>query len=376
MSFSSKELKTPSRRPLADRSLHPQKERVVTEKKRRGIILMNLGTPDSPSVQDVRKYLRQFLMDERVLDIPFISRFILVNGIITPIRSSKSAALYKSVWTSEGSPLMVHSKALAKAISALRPDDEVAIAMRYGSPTSAEAFEQLKSAGVEEALLVPLYPHYALSSYETAVVDAQEVYKKGGYSFSLDVIPPYFDKPDFLDVLANSIRPYLIQGADHVLFSYHGIPERHVRKCDPTGSHCLSKPDCCSGTHTAHATCYRHQCFYTSKQVAARLGLPKDMWSDSFQSRLGRDPWLQPYTVDVLKKLPNEGVKRLLVVCPAFSADCLETLEEMDVEGRELFLQSGGESFARVPCLNADPAWAAVLNRWLEPKSVDSCTSM
>jgi ferrochelatase len=360
---------------VVNRSLQPQKESVVTVSKRRGIVLMNLGTPDSPSVRDVRKYLRQFLMDERVLDIPFINRFLLVNGIITPVRSPRSAKLYKSVWMKGGSPLMVHSLALAEAISTLRPEDEVVIAMRYGQPSTKKALDKLKAAGVEDALLVPLYPHYALSSYETAVVEAQEVYNKGGYTFSLDILPPYFDRPAFLDVLADSIRPYVDHSVDHVLFSYHGIPERHVRKCDPTGSHCLSTPDCCSGAHIAHATCYRHQCFHTSREVAARLELRNGQWGDSFQSRLGRDPWLQPYTAELLKQLPDRGIKNLVVVCPAFSADCLETLEEMDVEGRDLFLEAGGERFTRVPCLNASPAWVAALNQWLDPKNVSACTS-
>lgn len=350
-------------------------EGAANQTKRRGIILMNLGTPDSASVSDVRKYLQQFLMDERVIDIPYVRRYLLVHGIITPFRSPRSAKLYKSVWTKDGSPLMVHSVALQKKLAALRPDDKIVIAMRYGNPSSQNALDELKQAGVDEVVVVPLYPHYAWSSYETAIVDMQQAYQKGKYSFSLKTLPVYYDRPEFLDALAGSIKPWLKGDPDHVLFSYHGIPERHLRKCDPTGSHCLSRPDCCDVKSEAHAFCYRHQCFYTSREVAARLGLKDGTWSNSFQSRLGRDPWIQPYTAELLPQLPARGVKKLLVVCPAFSADCLETLEEMDVEGRELFLHAGGESFERVPCLNSDPAWVAVLNNWLEEKNVAACTS-
>ncbi len=333
---------------------------------KKGIVLMNLGSPDSPSTSDVRKYLRQFLMDERVIDIPYLSRFFLINTIIAPLRAPRSAKLYKSIWTKEGSPLLVHSKRLKDLIQKLRPTETVVMAMRYGHPDIEDAFDELSKAGVVEVLLLPLYPHYAMSSYETAVVQAMDLLKKKKYGFDVQTIRPYYDDDRFLNALTESIRPHLKEPFDHVLFSYHGIPERHVIKTDPTGSHCLKSGDCCSTASVAHKTCYRHQCFFTTQKVASDLGLHPDSYSSSFQSRLGRDPWLQPYTAALLPKLPARGIKRLIVVCPAFSADCLETLEEMDVEGRDLFLNAGAESFVRVPCLNTDQLWVEAINSWFD----------
>lgn len=327
---------------------------------------MNLGSPDSPEVSSVRRYLRQFLMDKRVLDINPVGRSLLVHGLIVPFRSPKSAKLYQGIWTESGSPLLVHSYQLQQQLQRANPGAVVTLAMRYGTPSAAVALDELRAAGVTEALLLPLYPHYAMSSYETAVEDVLDAYRKGGHTFPIRTLQPYFDDTRFLDVLADSIRPYLEGGADHVLFSYHGIPERQVLKTDPTGSHCLKHPDCCTAPSVAHKTCYRHQCFYTTKAVAERLQLEAGQFSTSFQSRLGRTPWLQPYTAELLPKLPAMGIKKLVVVCPAFSADCLETLEEMDVEGRDLFLNAGGATFRRVPCLNTDPAWVATIQGWLD----------
>jgi len=332
----------------------------------RGIVLMNLGSPDSASVRDVRKYLHQFLMDERVIDIPYLSRFFLVHAVIAPFRAPKSAALYKSIWTREGSPLIAISNRLRKLLQQDREDDLIVISMRYGKPSVEDAFNRLQTAGVGEVVLLPLYPHYAMSSYETAVVDAMDVYSKKGYSFGISTIKPYYDNEKFLNALGESIRPYLTEEYDHVLFSYHGIPERHVINSDPTGSHCLKSPDCCTTPSTAHKTCYRHQCHFTTQAMAAQLQLRPNTYSTSFQSRLGRDPWLQPYTAELLPKLPAMGIKKLVVVCPAFSADCLETLEEMDVEGKNLFLQAGGESFVRVPCLNTNQLWIDTIQSWLD----------
>ena len=327
---------------------------------------MNLGSPASPGVRDVRKYLQQFLMDERVIDIPYLSRFFLVNAVIAPFRAPKSAALYKSIWTREGSPLIAISNRLRQQVQEGREDDMIVTSMRYGQPDMEDAFNKLQAAGIKEVVLLPLYPHYAMSSYETAVADAMEVFKKKGYSFRISTIKPYYDNEKFLNALAASIRPYLNEEYDHVLFSYHGIPERHVKKSDPTGSHCLQSPDCCDTPSTAHKSCYRHQCRFTTQAMAAQLQLRPESYSTSFQSRLGRDPWLQPYTAELLPKLPAMGIKKLVVVCPAFSADCLETLEEMDVEGAQLFLQAGGESFVRVPCLNIDQLWIDAIQSWLD----------
>lgn len=333
---------------------------------------MNLGSPDSTEVKDVRRYLDEFLMDERVIDKPWLFRALLVKGIIVPFRAPKSAEAYKSIWTKEGSPLIVISEQLRDALQK-EMNEPVAIAMRYGNPSPKAAFDELlqKNPDLEEVIAVPMYPQYAMSSYETAVEYAKEEYKKGGYRFKLTTIKPYYNNEDYLNALCESIRPYLKNGYDQILFSYHGVPERHIYKGDVTGHHCLKMPNCCEVPSEAHQYCYRHQCWTTTKLVVERLQIPKEKWSFSFQSRLGRDPWLQPYTAVRLAELPKEGVKKLLVVCPAFVSDCLETLEEIAVEGKEIFLHNGGEQFEMIPCLNVHPLWIGAIAKWVREISIE-----
>jgi protoporphyrin/coproporphyrin ferrochelatase len=328
---------------------------------------MNLGSPDSTSVSDVRRYLNEFLMDKRVIDMPYITRLLLVRGIIVPFRAPKSAAAYRSIWTPEGSPLIVISKQQQQALQQ-QVSEPVEIAMRYGSPSPEEAFDALmkKVNNLQEVVLVPMYPHYAMSSYETAVVYAEEIHRKKKYPFKLRIIPPFYDEEVYLHALTESMRPYVQQDYDHVLFSYHGIPERHVMKTDVTGNHCLKSADCCQVSSPAHKTCYRHQCLTTTMLVAQRLGIPAGKFSYSFQSRLGRDEWLKPYTVRRLEEMPKEGIRKLVIACPAFVSDCLETLEEIAEEGREIFMHAGGESFTLVPCMNAQPAWIGALKSMVE----------
>ncbi len=323
---------------------------------------MNLGSPDSTSVKDVKRYLSEFLMDERVIDFPYIPRALLVKGIIIPFRSPKSAKAYQSVWTKDGSPLMVISEELRKAVQE-KVSEPVVLAMRYGNPTPKAAFDELlkQAPGIEEAVLVPLYPHYAMSSYETAVEYAKSVYKKEKYHFKLTIVEPYYNEERYLNALADSLRPYLEQEFDHILFSYHGVPERHIRKGDITGCHCLKTDNCCTTNSPAHTFCYSHQCKKTTESVAQLLGIPKEKYSISFQSRLGREEWLKPYTAQRLAEMPREGIKKLLVACPAFVSDCLETLEEIAEEGKETFMQAGGESFTMIPCLNTHPAWVETI---------------
>jgi ferrochelatase len=331
---------------------------------------MNLGSPDTTEVGDVRRYLNEFLMDEKVIDVPYLLRLLLVRGIISPFRAPKSAKAYQSVWTKEGSPLIVLSKQLQDALQS-SIEEPVTIAMRYGNPSPKVAFDELmsKSPDLDEVFVVPLYPHYAMSSYETAVEYAVKVHKEQKYPFKLDIIQAFYNDADYLDALCASIKPYLADDFDHIVFSYHGIPERHVQKTDPTGHHCLIKENCCSVDSLAHTRCYRHQIILTTQEAAARLQLPKDKYSFSFQSRLGRDAWLKPYTVTRLREMPQEGIKKLLVVCPAFVSDCLETLEEMAEEGKEIFLASGGESFTLIPCLNVHPMWVKTLAKWVKQRS-------
>jgi len=333
---------------------------------KRGIILMNLGSPDSTDVKDVRRYLDEFLMDERVIDYPYLFRLLLVKGIIVPFRAPKSAEAYKSIWTNEGSPLIVFTKQLQEALQK-QVTEPVEIAMRYGNPAPKQAYDNLlkKIHGLEEVVLMPLYPHYAMSSYETAVEFMKEVHRKNKYSFKLTTIAPYYNNEEYIHALAQSIRPYLQNDFDRLLFSYHGVPERHIFKGDITGSHCLKSPNCCVVDSPAHKYCYRHQCFKTTDLVTNELRIPKEKFELSFQSRLGRDKWLTPYTAERLSELPREGARKLLVACPAFVSDCLETLEEIAGQGKEIFLHAGGESFTMIPCLNTHPLWVNAIAKWV-----------
>lgn len=325
---------------------------------KRVLLVANLGSPATPGVKDVHRYLNEFLMDERVIDLPYWRRLLLVKGIITPFRAPKSAAKYLGIWGPEGAPLIVLTQKMAAGLAA-ETGLPVYVCMRYGAPTPAEALRRLSTEhpDVDEVVLCPLYPHYAMSSYETAVEHVQTAYNKGKYAFDLKVVPPFYAYPAYIEELAASLQPFLSEtDYDHVLFSYHGIPERHVRKSDPTGSHCLQRADCCSVRSSAHATCYRHQVRQTTELVAEKLGLPKHSYSLSYQSRLGSDKWLSPATSDELAALPGRGIKRLLVLSPAFMIDCLETLEELHDEGRETFMEAGGQLYDVVPCLN-ERAW-------------------
>lgn len=331
---------------------------------------MNLGSPDSTEVKDVRRYLDEFLMDGRVIDTPLLWRVLLVKGIIVPFRAPKSAAAYRSIWTKDGSPLIVISKQLQQALRE-QVKEPVALAMRYGNPAPWTAYDELleQQPDLEEVVLVPLYPHYAMSSYETAVEYAKKIHRKRKYSFKLTIVPPFYDDAAYLEALIDSVKPYLEKEYDHIVFSYHGIPERHVHKSDVTGQHCLKVENCCAVDSEAHKTCYRHQCIVTTNRVAQALNIPASKYSFSFQSRLGRDEWLKPYTAVRLTEMPKEGIKKLLILCPAFVSDCLETLEEMGEEGREIFLHAGGKEFTLIPCLNVHPLWIKAVKAMVEKVS-------
>jgi ferrochelatase len=334
----------------------------------KGVLLVNLGSPDSPGVGDVRRYLHEFLMDGRVLDMPWAVRAFIVYGCILPFRPRQSAEAYHKIWTAEGSPLIAISQRLRAELQQ-RVSVPIELAMRYRHPSIETAVQNLSRAGVNQLLLIPLFPHYAMSSYETAVERVKQVVARRARQISLQVQPPYGDAPDYIAALVASAADYLAKDYDHLLFSFHGVPERHLRKADPTGHHCLVESNCCHVASLAHATCYRAQCFKTVAAFAAKANVPPTKFSVSFQSRLGRDPWLKPYTDRELARLAASGVKKLLVICPAFVADCLETLEEIGLRGRETFLQSGGTEFNLIPCLNTHPFWLTALQnmvvRWL-----------
>ncbi len=333
----------------------------------KAILLVNLGSPESPQAKDVKPYLREFLMDEKVIDKPFLFRYLLIEGIILRTRPQKSAEAYQKIWWNEGSPLIVLSERLQKLVQQ-NTQLPVGLAMRYGNPSIQSGLEKLKAENpdLKEVFVIPLYPHYAMSSYETVVDKVNAVVKEDFSDLTVSFKDVFYNDAQYLDILANSLKPALEKDYDHILFSYHGIPERHVHKTDPSGSHCLKIEDCCNQNSSAQPFCYRHQVFETTKAIAQRLNLPKEKYSDSFQSRLGRDPWLQPFTDHVIEELPKKGVKKLVVLCPAFVSDCLETLEEIGMEARKEFLKAGGEEFTLVPCINTHESWAKLLAQWGE----------
>lgn len=331
----------------------------------KGVLLVNLGSPKSPEPKDVKPYLDEFLMDKYVIDVPYLLRALLVRGIILRKRPERSAAAYKKIWTDEGSPLIVLSKRMHEKVKK-QVDIPVSLAMRYGEPSILNGLQELVDQGVTDVLLFPLYPQHAMASTTTILVLAEELRKKHFPQLTFTNVPAFYNKPDFIDNLANSIKRHLADfDYDHLLFSYHGIPERHIRKTDVTKSHCKIDGSCCNTPSPAHEFCYRHQCFETTRQVVERLGIPKEKYSESFQSRLAGDKWLEPYTDIEINKMPEKGIKKLAVVTPAFVADCLETLEEIAMEARHQFLEHGGNDFLAVPCLNDDDDWSATVAKWI-----------
>lgn len=329
----------------------------------RGVLLVNLGSPDTPTERDVRRYLTQFLMDPHVLDMPYLLRKAVVSLSILPKRVPESAAAYRSIWTRDGSPLVVISRMVEKRL-AQQTGMPIALAMRYQHPSIEQGLQELLARGVTELLLIPLYPQYALSSYETVVREVEKQLVRLRTNIAVKVKTPFFADPLYISALAVRARRQLQWHFDHLLLSFHGLPERHLKKTDPTGKHCLQQADCCDVPSKAHDTCYRAQVRQTAALFAATAGLAKDQWSISFQSRLGKDPWLTPFTDHVLAELAKAGKKRLLIMCPAFVADCLETLEEIGIRGKEIFRAHGGEELRYIPCLNNFPDWIEVLAHW------------
>ncbi len=310
----------------------------------RGVLLVNLGSPESPSVKDVRRYLREFLMDERVIDSSWLVRKFVVECLILPFRPKQSAHAYQKVWTQEGSPLIAISRQQQKLLQE-KLTFPVALGMRYGNPSIESAIKELLAKGVDRIFLIPLYPHYAKSSTETVVVEVHRVLRALNARALLEVQPPFYNDPLYIDALVASARPYLDKGYDHLLFSYHGLPERHVQNMPQEMD-------------------YRYQVYETTRLFTEKMGIPKDKYSVAFQSRLGRDPWIKPYTDFEIPKLAAQGVKRLAIISPAFVADCLETLEELGIRAREQFLAAGGESFQLIPCMNDHPQWIETLKSW------------
>lgn len=324
-----------------------------------GVLVVNLGSPDAPTVAAVRAYLRVFLSDPRVLDMNPIGRWFLLNFVILPTRPKASAHAYQQIWTEEGSPLLVHGRALVEGMRESLPAHfDVELAMRYGSPSITSGLDALLQRGADRLVIFPLYPHYASSStgstLEAVYTDLAARYATP----SVSVVPPYYADPAFLEALeAVSVPTLEAEQPDYVLLSFHGLPERHVKLSDHSGEHCLQVEDCCSSITVANRDCYRAQCYATARLLAERLNLQEGAWGVSFQSRLGKTPWIQPHTDATLAALAAKGVKRLAVLCPAFTADCLETLEEIQIRNAAAFVEAGGERLSLVPCLNSHPKW-------------------
>ncbi|HEY9899230.1 MAG TPA: ferrochelatase [Pantanalinema sp.] len=334
-----------------------------------GVLLINLGTPNAPVTAEVRDYLAEFLGDSRVLDMPAPVRKLLLNLVILPFRPRKSAAAYREIWTEGGSPLRCHSDdLLARVREALGPEVPVEFAMRYGTPSIESALHVLRRQGVNRLVVLPLYPQQASSTGGSSL---QEVYRVAGTCYnvpSLHVVAPFYEHPAYVRASAAVARPVVADfEPDHVLFSFHGLPERQIRKGDDAGSHCLVSEGCCARITEANRNCYRAQCYASARAIAGALSLSPERYSVSFQSRLGRIPWIQPHTEEMLVRLAEKGVKRLAVVCPAFTADCLETLEEIGIRARATFVSAGGEDLRLVPSLNAHPEWVEAIKELLTP---------
>ncbi|HLQ38507.1 MAG TPA: ferrochelatase [Planctomycetota bacterium] len=328
-----------------------------------GVLLVNIGTPDSPSVRDVRAYLGEFLMDRRVIDLPAPLRWLLVHGAILRTRPARSAAAYRSIWTDRGSPLRVHTEDLAAGLRRALEGEVAAVevAMRYQKPSIAAALQRCSGAGIDHLVVVPLYPQYSAAAWASTFDAVTAAAARLPVVPSLSFLPPFHREPLFLDAIATVARPRLVAFApDRVLMSFHGLPEQHIRAADRSGSHCLASADCCAQATAANAGCYRAQCYATAAGIAARLGLAAAQYEVAFQSRLSRK-WIQPFTDRRLRELAATGCRRLAVLCPAFVADCLETVEEIGIRARADFRAAGGDDLCLVPCVNAAPEWVSGL---------------
>jgi ferrochelatase len=327
----------------------------------KALLLINLGTPNSPKPSDVKKYLDEFLMDPLVIDIPWIARVLLVKGIILNTRPKKSAEAYEKVWTERGSPLLWHSQDLVTRVQeCLYPKMNVFLAMRYGQPSMESVISKIKEANPEELIVLPLYPQYSLAATQSSIDELEKQLTQLKWRpKNMHVVRDFYDEGSFIGSFAERIAEEQKSfKPDHLLFSYHGVPERHCRKTDPSGSHCFSSPNCCDVITEANRNCYRAQCVATTRAICTALNLKASEYSLAFQSRLGRTPWIRPFTDEILPTLPPKGIKRVLVACPSFVADCLETLEEISIRAREDFIAAGGEELKLVASLNSTKSWA------------------
>lgn len=329
-----------------------------------GVLLVNLGTPDSPAVGDVRRFLRQFLSDRRVIRLPRPLHWLLLNLVILPFRPHKAAAAYRAIWTSEGSPLLHFGRGLAESVSQRLGDGfRVELAMRYGLPSIAESINTLLAEDLAKIVVLPLFPQYAIASTGSALAEVARVLESAERPPPLQTLGAFFEHPSFINAYAEVAEPIVKDFApDHIVFSFHGLPEWQIRDLDPSGSRCLVDADCCASSCAENRSCYRAHCFATARALRTALAVDLELNEKNtslvFQSRMGRTPWLDPDLVKVLPELAGRGIKRLAVFCPAFVADCLETVEEVGIRARAQWRELGGEALCLVPCVNAGPGWA------------------
>ncbi|BDS13492.1 ferrochelatase [Aureispira anguillae] len=329
---------------------------------KKGILLVNLGTPDEPSRGAVYRYLKEFLLDPRVIDVPAVQRNLLVRGIIAPFRSKPASELYQELWTEEGSPLKVYGYQLKDLLQVEMGDEYlVELAMRYQSPSIQVAIQNLLQQNIRELVIVPLFPQYSSACTGSIYEEVMRVLSKEQAIPPLKFINSFQDHPDFINAFVECAKEHDLNSYDHVLFSYHGLPVRQLEKADRSNNHCQKKENCCAQLTDENQFCYSAQCYATTKALAAALGIEKEKYTTCFQSRLGKDPWVEPYTSDILEKRAELGDKKLICFCPAFVADCLETVIEIGVEYQEEFEKMGGECVQLVRSLNAHPAWVKAL---------------
>jgi len=334
-----------------------------------GVLLIQLGTPDSPSTADVRKYLREFLMDARVIDVPYLVRQVLVNGIIANFRAPKSAKLYQEIWTKEGSPLLIYGKALKHDLQKKLGDTFIVeLGMRYQQPPMRKALERFRQAKVNKLILLPLYPQYASSSTGSSLQLAFETIARWEVMPEVHAISSYFDHQDYIRLWAEKGKALNDGNFDAFMFTFHGVPWRHIRKTECGGT-CQDGPKECPAINDQNHVCYRAQCFANARAVRDLAGFPTEKTFINFQSRLGKDPWLTPYTDETIIRLAKEGKKRILVFSPSFTADCLETIHEVGTEYNELFKQHGGQELVLVPSMNMDAGWINFLEKMILEKN-------
>ena len=349
------------RQPKSKLTVYSGKQALKMTFGKKGVLLVNLGTPDDPSTSSVRRYLKQFLLDARVIDYPWLPRNLLVRGIISPFRSFSSAKLYKQLWTENGSPLKYYGEILAKGVQEHLGDEYIVeLAMRYQSPSIKSALDKLLDAQVSEVIVMPLFPQYASATTGSVHEEVMRLLAKKQTIPNVKMVNSYYDHTPMIEIFADNARDFDLDSYDHILFSYHGLPQRQLKKADTCG-HCLQVENCCQTISIRNQFCYSAQCHATTKAIAENLGLKEEQYTTCFQSRLGPEAWAQPYTSKIIEEQAEHGAKRLIVFSPAFVADCLETVIEISDEYQEEFEEAGGEKVDLVPSLNDNPRWIKVV---------------